>query len=478
MTHHPTETEAALLDALIDALLENPDTPAPVSLDPDLVALARQIVASRTPFRTAPQGAWSHIVASARHARPQLPSHPAMEGYQNMQNATFARNGIAQNSRQTNWLTLIAVAATVALVFGLLIVRGTFQRGPELSPSTQAIVMQGPAPESPPRQDDQLIVIGDTVISTLTEEQPFATYYFLGQAGQMVDIMFSAEQPVQFSHNFVNLPKVGLNQGGGGGGGGSPSDELVLSLPFELDSRVEITITSTPANNLPVNFSLSVSATDPTLLNDGETAQGHLTPEHPTQFFEFEAQRGDIISLWFEGDPALDLSMTLTDASDDRLVANDDDSGLGYLPELLNVQLPHSGTYRVRVETVSPLETETDFGLTLRMIQAVVLDSTRATLSWPPKQDAHIARFDGHAGETVKLSLSRPEAMYLVGVSVFQNDKEIASGQMDQELDAVLEFTIPEDGPVLVALSRQHLSNRPLDVIPMPFTLILDRVNP
>ena len=86
----------------------------------------------------------------------------------------------------------------------------------------------------------------------------------------------------------------------------------------------------------------------PTLIGYGQTVEGELTADQPTQTYAFDATANDVVTLAMESSGGdLDPFITLLDAQNVQL-ATDDNSGGGMNARLAFV-IPTSGRYLARV---------------------------------------------------------------------------------------------------------------------------------
>lgn len=110
--------------------------------------------------------------------------------------------------------------------------------------------------------------------------------------------------------------------------------------------------------------------TEPVVLVYGQTVDGQLDGDHPSAFFAFDAQSGDVVTITMivtEGD--LDPFVVLNDPTGVPL-ATDDNSG-GGLNARLTFVIPANGRYTIQATQAGGLFSETGGGFSLNLTAAV-----------------------------------------------------------------------------------------------------------
>lgn len=142
-------------------------------------------------------------------------------------------------------------------------------------------------------------------------------------------------------------------------------------------------------------------------------------------------------------------------AIDGLAVASDDDSGPGADPELLGVELPAYGGYRLIVRPVAPGATGT---ATLNFLNYVgtAIGEGGISVSLNDKFGPQSLRFTGHAGETVRLVIT---SVSQIGgepeIVVSQGAETLANQVIGRNLRLTFEFVTPSDGRVDVKVLRE-----------------------
>ncbi len=479
-----------LLNQYLDELMSNPTTSPPSGLDEETAEFARQLAASQrvTPPRRATQDRlWQEIV----HQAGSPPTHRPSE------------NGAKPIRLDGNRPTLhvwaaIAAAMMIIAFLGIMVMAPQKDNSEEDAPGAQVIsasataasatIRPSPTPyHAPPTTNLELpsyqseaepITIGDSLDGTLTADQPRYVYALDGKAGDLLSLRITSDMPVSMSYVRLNRPQIGERpsslsaSGGGGGGGGGGGDgttnyyEHQTPLELEQDSLIWVIISVFEPGET-VNYTLSL---EPRLVHEisyGDTITGTLETITNTAYFDFEGQRGDIISIVVESEP--DLLMTVEDANGQTLII-DDDSGAGHNPEISNLQLPVDGPYRIRINTFVPQYSEnSDFTLSLlaQEPQQIQLDTTHQ-VHIPSKQKAVVLVFDGRAGQTIVLTVESFYIESLIVIAVEQNDQTLTSidlfGTSSTEgtsINASREFIVPDNGEVTIFINQETTPTTP-----------------
>ncbi|NJL95184.1 MAG: hypothetical protein HC915_16430, partial [Anaerolineae bacterium] len=264
---------------------------------------------------------------------------------------------------------------------------------------------------------------------------------------------------------------------------GSARTSALDYLPIYFDSQVQVMLLSAnPAES--VNYRLTIQA-DPVETLTYEEERTGLAAQTGQATFDFEGQRGDVISVRVEGDPASDLTLTLFRVGDGLPLAEDDDSGAGYLPELLAIQLAENATYRVEVRQRGIDLAPTEFTISVERVASRLVPGEELELVLPGKlhQNVALAIFEAEAGQTYDLTVLRdlpglefagPDA--LLRISVLQNGRDLAALGFNQETELSTRFVVPEAGEVLVSVNRTFFATSP-NVLPTALRLRLAPVN-
>lgn len=168
--------------------------------------------------------------------------------------------------------------------------------------------------------------------------------------------------------------------------------------------------------------------------------------------YSFSADAGDMVSFSVFSGGAIDTVLEIySDTAE--LIAFDDDSGPGFDPELLGVTLPDTGPYEVVVRPLNAGASGTAV-ISFDQLLETALDGP-LTVTLNDKYGAQQLRFDGEAGETIRMvvtSLSQVGGAPEIVVS--QGGDVVASQHLGQNLRLTFEFTVPRDGRVDVKILR------------------------
>jgi hypothetical protein len=306
---------------------------------------------------------------------------------------------------------------------------------------------------------------GDTVTGTLKPGAP-DSYTFNGQAGQPVTISASSEQFDAYLRlkdasgsvltsdddsagnlnprieNFA-LPADGTYTIQIGSYDNLGAGDYTLSLsgaPARTPATPQATATVDAGINLPFSP-----------IGYGYTVKLTFDQEIGTQLFSFQGHAGDIINVRVEGGGTFDTHLTVKRA-DGLVVAMDDDGGTGFDPELYHLPLPADGTYLLVVAPNTPGESGTVM-LSLEQAALPSLDQGAQTVHVSPKRQQDFVTFTGVAGQPVHIFAASVNTDGSVPVlSAFQNGKALAVDVAMTDAGAELEFTVPANGPVTVAI--------------------------
>ena len=331
------------------------------------------------------------------------------------------------------------------------------------------------------------IEVGENAEGTFTAEQDRFIYAFNGKAGDILRIRLVTTGSASIGFQLLDRPQVGQpsGQNGGGGGGGSGGSggsddvpyEFVMPLEIHNDSIVWVVINSD--DQLDKDYSLSIESVTGTPITYDSTVSGSLSSEANANFFDFEGERGDILTITTFSD--LDLQMRLETLSGEE-IASDDDSGTGLNPELYRVQLPESGSYRIRVEQVIGIyysvageDRGPTYDLTLEQIEPLHLEGQQ-TIDLLTKKPAQVLTFDAEAGQTYTFKASTFFTADTVSIVVMQGDVELTAmgllpptGSTSNEISATREFTAPESGPVKIFVNYAPTDRN--SIVTLNFTL-------
>ncbi|QPC82496.1 PPC domain-containing protein [Phototrophicus methaneseepsis] len=167
-------------------------------------------------------------------------------------------------------------------------------------------------------------------------------------------------------------------------------------------------------------------------------------------FFSIEAEAGDILAITVEGEDDLDTRLQVFDP-DNYVLAEDDDSGMGFNPEISRLIVPASGTYMLGLRPYSYSDTGT-VTLTTTREPARSLNDGPATVALSAKQYMDVVNISVAEGETAHINVEKSHGTIGdVTIYVIQDDVTIATFySIEQPDDMVLSFISQEDSPISI----------------------------
>jgi hypothetical protein len=162
---------------------------------------------------------------------------------------------------------------------------------------------------------------------------------------------------------------------------------------------------------------------------------------------------GDLVSITVKSAGDVDTAVRLFDSTG-ALIAEDDDSGAGFDPELFGVALPADGDYSIVLYTLSPAA-QSSVEITLTGTGGSSLERGTVSVTLSDKLAPQSLTFTATAGETIRLTIT---SVSQVGgdpvIQVQQNGATLASNTVGQNLRMSFEFVVPADGRVDVKIIR------------------------
>jgi hypothetical protein len=222
-------------------------------------------------------------------------------------------------------------------------------------------------------------------------------------------------------------------------------------LPYTGNYTIVVTSYDALFNNEFVNgrFTLEVETATLQALTFGEATGVEFTAESGSQYFTFEAEIGDIVAVNVTGE-ALDTSLTLLDPFG-SIVVEDDDSGLGFNPEIARYIVRYAGTYTAILAPYTRQDTG-DVEIVVDREFARQLGETPQNVTITPKQTSDIVVMEGRRNDEVLLDVSIISGSTgSVSISVYQNDVVLMTYTSTSIPDGtVLGFAVPDDGAVSI----------------------------
>lgn len=309
------------------------------------------------------------------------------------------------------------------------------------------------APPPTPVPSDTLIN-REVFSGELSTRQPEVRQTFEGSAGDIVTIALESSE---FDPYLRLLDRNG--------------EELTYSddTPNSLNSRISLFI-------LPYTGAYTIVATSYDYYTDSSTARGgsytltltRITPQAisydtPTrvaltrdvslQLFRFEALAGDVLNFRAEGSPDVDATFALYNDSG-MLLVEDDDGGVGYLPEITRFVITRSGSYFLEVRLY---DGAFDGELTLNVARVALntLDETR-TATLGGKRTSDTFTFEVSEGESVTIRVRLKDgAAANFRLTALQGEQTVMSYQAQGTPDElVVGFVARSSGTVTLIIEN------------------------
>jgi hypothetical protein len=284
------------------------------------------------------------------------------------------------------------------------------------------------------------------VEGTISQDEPVMVYGFSGEEGDIITITFEGD---------VYSLVVSLRQTGGEFEQQPYLDEGGIIGPITLPESGNYNITvSSYDYYAATEYSLVVERIVPINITIGDTINTNFDDE-AVQFYSFEGHEGDALNIGVDSNGTVDTKITVAAPSGYEL-AYDDDGGTGFDPEIQSLLLPEDGLYTVTVRAYIWGDNG-QFTLSITGGAMPSLESGSHIVRISDKQFEGKATFEGIAGETLQLSVR-----LLAGIAdesrvrVMQNDTVLASNSIGKAERILLEFVVPEDGPVQVIVSSDY----------------------
>ncbi len=471
--------EADLLEQFTEALAADPNVAPPAGLDPDLVEFVRALTRAEAPDEQ-PAGlkgrVWRRALQNARtlsHSYKQETS--PMYSVVPQDTTRFA-------SRSVNFLTILAAIVVLIILSGAIV--NTFNRSQNPNYSGAAAQSSTPTPAAqeptgtPPANvipglgPSEPLPLGQTITAQLTENKLRANYSFVAPVSGAV-VLFASSPDFQLILGTYVIDPTGNGGGGGGGGGGSGPVSSIgsvseIELFVEKGDTVGISVTS-PSGAEIGSFSLTAFTAEAKPITYDTPVEGDLTASQQIQYFTFKGTPGDTLTFSATGDGKIDLALGVQEmpppgsgslvaafsagcSFDSLLMCNDDDSGLGYDPELVDVVLRAADTYGIILRPAR-LGLVGHFKLLVSRQPTATLTAQPQTVTLSAKSPAAGLVFQGKAASTVLLQgkLSAGISVSL-RVTVLQGDQKLAVVNLPFNTDLSRKVTIPADGPVTVLI--------------------------
>ena len=306
-------------------------------------------------------------------------------------------------------------------------------------------------------QHIERIEYSQTIQSSLTQAELTKDYVFTGQAGDAIMITLNSNDFNSYLHLLDSSGSELISNDDSGGSLNS------LIGPYTLPSTGSYTIrASSLSSDTPGAFTLSLNKIEVTAVTYDEPIEVNFTPTSSPQYFTFEGDTGDLITVTAVSDGKVNTSLTLNDPYNSQVVF-DDDSGPGLDPEIYQLPLNQSGTYTLALQMVAPGTGKVT--VTVQRTPPPSLDDGPQTVTFTNSQSSRVVMFTGNAGEHVRLTMHSVDGRAgSPNLSVLQNTSTIASGSGSSVSDLSLSFVVPSDGNVVVQLNEYSYNNLSFEV--------------
>lgn len=195
----------------------------------------------------------------------------------------------------------------------------------------------------------------------------------------------------------------------------------------------------------------------------GSSTSLSITEENYAYFMTFMGNAGDIVSIAADSGGDVDTQMQIV-APTGELIAQDDDSGSGFDPEIIGQTLTRSGVYTVLVRAFSPAESG---NVTLTLTQdATASDDGMYTVELDRKRTTDTITLIAQAGQMYQMTLELTDGQVSdLNILVEQGEDTLMTYNTSAIPGALLlGFVAPQDGLVTIVISDFGGSLSQLDV--------------
>jgi hypothetical protein len=297
-------------------------------------------------------------------------------------------------------------------------------------------------------QDSTPIVAGETYSGTLSDDA--SSFNF--------DILPSDTPLLLTATSSTFTPTLGMGYASGVGGSISVSFDGDVGNPLFVpplaqgqDVQVQVTSTSFPAEG---DFTLTAVAVEAPPVNIGETVEGAIGADGTPQYFSFAAEAGKLVTVTAQGGE-FDTRLQLFAPGSVRRVAEDNDGGVGYDPEIYRAVLAADGSGYIEVAPAFAGESGS-FSLSVTVSDPPTLGAnTPSSIRLGGSRGMAALTYSVTAGQTTQVTVNSAggETDGAV-IAVYQDGALLASeSSFDTEDGATLSVTSPSDSPVYVIIT-------------------------
>lgn len=295
-----------------------------------------------------------------------------------------------------------------------------------------------------------VIKVGDTVEGTRTDSD--IEYSIALEAGQLVIITVVS---TDFDSNVAVLDSAGTELAYDDDSAGNTNPYLAFFVPATGEYRIRVGAFFGQGSGA---FTLTVVAGQVTAASVGSPLD--IQFDGTPQFFSFEANAGDVVTVTAANENFLSIDIALT-GPDGVLVSDNSAFFIGARP-LRRVILPLSGLYSVKLSSYSVSDVASPVTFSVVSDTVLTLDNGPVTVVVEENVvDFDVVRFTATAGTTYILSVSTDNLEkgasvdFVLGVDEYGFDirgefsirnAEAGSVQFTPTVDGVISFVVSEEG--------------------------------
>lgn len=294
----------------------------------------------------------------------------------------------------------------------------------------------------------------------LNADNPAVLYEFEGQADDFVMLRIEAlgftPQPI-LMFNQEGLPREIANSFG--------SLEFVsiggrATLPIVLPETGRYAFLVYGPNVLGEgNYTFSLDRIEAQTIAYGQAVEGEISPENPIQYYTFDNQYGDVVSI--QAFSEIDTSLILYRRSYQAHIIQDDDGGRGFDPEIYAFPLLNEDTYLIELKPFYPDEVGP---YTLRLDKMPTLDDGPQRIS-VRKRNVTALTLTAEAGEDITLNLRLVGGANLPHITFTAQSVETFLTVPPTSLtSASFGFVSPVDGVIVIQFQQSGESFADLEV--------------
>ena len=320
---------------------------------------------------------------------------------------------------------------------------------------------------------------GDSVLGRITQEEPLAFYFLRAQRGDVINItmrrtsgdldphldLATGDGTVMVSNDDDPNAAGTLDAGISDYTILEDGIYLIVATRFgreagDTDGSYVLSLSQTPTDELGTGLE------NARLIDYGTTLEGAIDDETPFRYFQFDARRGDVITVTLTAESGnLDPEVKLL-STDFVEMAQDDNSGDGQDARLAAITLPASGTYTLIAtrNREADGQTEGTFAIQLngragvtggRALEIMYGATVTGQLDGDKVSEEYV--FFGREGDIVKIAMERASGDLDSLVTLYDSDrKQIAfDDDSGDNKDALIQrFELPRDDMYILVASR------------------------